>query len=362
MGPLTQERFGQKKEQEANEGNVSRKVYIIAEIGNTHEGSLGLAKCFVEAAARCGVDAVKFQTHIFEAESLPGAPNPPYFKDETRKEYLERTSFKLHQWKEIKRFAEDEYGLEFFSSCFSLEAVDLLEKVGVRTYKIPSGEVTNLPLLIKVAKTGKRVFLSSGMSNWGELDEAVKVLRGHGCNDLTVFQCTSRYPCPLEAAGLNIIHEMRERYGCAVGFSDHTLGLGVSIAAVALGACAVEKHFTLSKKMYGPDAGFSATPRELKTLVEGIRAAEEAIGTKVDKEAVCASLGAMKIVFEKSIVAAEDIPAGTVLKERHLAYKKPGDGIPASEFRRLIGKKLLKAVERNVKIEWKVVEGPEKAL
>ena len=149
-------------------------IYIIAEIGNTHEGSLGLAKCFIKSAADCGVDAVKFQTHIFDAESLPDAPNPPYFKDETRKEYFDRTGFDIDEWTELKRYTENECGIDFFSSPFSLEAVDLLEEVGVGVYKIPSGEVTNLPLLKKIAETGKKVILSSGMSVWIELDNAVK--------------------------------------------------------------------------------------------------------------------------------------------------------------------------------------------
>jgi N,N'-diacetyllegionaminate synthase len=136
-----------------------KKTYIIAEIGNTHEGSLGLAKCFIKVAAECGVDAVKMQTHIFEVESLPDAPNPPYFKDETRKEYFERTAFTLEQWKELKRYAEQDLKIDFFSSPFSLEAVDLLEAVGMNTYKIASGEVNNIPLLEKIAKTGKRVLI-----------------------------------------------------------------------------------------------------------------------------------------------------------------------------------------------------------
>jgi sialic acid synthase SpsE len=335
--------------------NEAKQVLIIAEIGNTHEGSVGLAKCFIEAAAKCGVNAVKFQTHIFDAESLPDAPNPPYFKDETRKQYLERTAFRLDQWKEIKRFAEEEWGIEFFSSCFSLEAVDLLEAVGVETYKIPSGEVTNTPLLIKVAKTGKKVFLSSGMSNWQELDEAVKALKDHGNHDLTLFQCTSQYPCPPEAAGINVIHEMRERYGLPIGFSDHTRGPGIAIAAVATGACAVEKHFALSRRMYGPDARFSATPREFRAMVKGIRAVEKTMSTKVDKDAFQPSLVEMKGVFEKSIVAACDIQAGTVIEERHLAFKKPGVGIPAKEFQRILGTRLLQKVSMNTRLEWNMI-------
>lgn len=325
---------------------------IIAEIGNTHEGSFGLAKCFIKAADQCGVDAVKFQTHIFEAESLPDAPNPPYFKDETRKEYFERTGFDLEQWRELKRFADEECGVEFLSSPFSLEAVDLLEQVGIKTYKIPSGEVSNLPLLIRIAKTGKRVLLSSGMSSWAELGEAVKTLKDNGCNDLILLQCTSEYPCPPENAGLNIMQEMKERYNLPVGFSDHTLGIAVPIAAVCLGACVIEKHFTLSKLMYGPDARFSANPEEMKVLVENIRAVEKMLGNKIDKDVKAATLSQMKTTFEKSIVAACNIPADTIIEGRHLAYKKPGDGIPARMFQEILGKKTMNNIPANTKLEW----------
>jgi sialic acid synthase SpsE len=229
-------------------------VYIIAEIGNTHEGSLGLAKCFIKAAAECGVDCVKFQTHIFDAESLPNAPNPPYFKDETRKEYFDRTAFSKKDWIELKRYCEEECKKDFISSPFSLEAVDLLNEVGIKSFKIPSGEVTNLPLLERVAQTGKQVILSSGMNTWEEMDEAVQALSDNGCKDLIMLQCTSEYPCPPENAGLNIMLEMKEKYNVPVGFSDHTLGSAVPITAVVMGAVLIEKHFTLSQLAYGSDA------------------------------------------------------------------------------------------------------------
>ena len=179
---------------------------IIAEIGNTHEGSVGLAKQFIRAAADCGVDAVKFQTHIFEAESLPSAPNPPYFTDESRKEYFERTAFSIDQYKTLKKYAEQDCGLEFISSPFSIEAVDLLVELDVKTLKIPSGEVNNTPMLHHIVKvTDARIILSSGMSSWAELDEAVKIINGN--NDLIILQCTSEYPCLPENSGLNLIIE-----------------------------------------------------------------------------------------------------------------------------------------------------------
>lgn len=313
-------------------------TYIIAEIGNTHEGSVGLAKQFIRAAAECGVDAVKFQTHIFEAESLPNAPNPPYFKDETRKQYFERTAFNLEQYITLKEFAEKECGVDFFSSPFSIEAVDLLLSAGIKTFKIPSGEVSNIPLLEYLADKADWVILSSGMSSWEELDSAVAVLKGK-CK-LTVLQCTSEYPCLPQNAGLNVMLEIKERYQVPVGFSDHTLGVGVPVAAVVLGATLVEKHFTLSKLMYGSDAKNSTEPHEFKQLVQDIRAVELAISHKINKDEKVNSLKEMKTIFEKSIVSARDLKSGEVITFSDLAYKKPGNGIPAATYQNILGKQL----------------------
>ena len=332
--------------------NRKSRVTIIAEIGNSHEGSLGLAKCFIRVAADCGVDIVKFQTHIFEAESLPSAPNPPYFSRETRKEYFERTAFSLAQWKELKDYAEEVCGVEFLSSPFSLEAVELLEKVGVSAYKVPSGEVSNQPLLIKIASTKKKVFLSSGMSTMTELDEAVDILQKNGCCGIIILQCTSKYPCPPENAGLNVLEELRNRYNLPVGFSDHTLGIAIPIAAVCLGACVIEKHFTLSRAMYGSDAKNATEPDEFKCMVDEIHSVEKALKSHIDKDEIARTLVEMKRIFEKSIVAASDLPRGTILEEKHLTYKKPGDGIPARMFRQVIGKELVQDISKNSKVEW----------
>jgi len=327
-----------------------RRAYIIAEIGNTHEGSVGLAKQFIKSAADCGVDAVKFQTHIFEAESLPSAPNPPYFKDETRKEYFERTAFSIQEFKILKEFAEKECKVDFFSSPFSLEAVDYLEEVGVSTFKIPSGEVSNIPLLERINKTGKKVILSSGMSSWEELDRAVEVFKDR--DKLTVLQCTSEYPCKPENSGLNIMLEIRNRYNCKVGFSDHTLGIGVPLTAVVLGADVIEKHFTLSKLMYGSDAKNSTEPEEFKNMVDNIRAGELALFSKVDKNEITSKLGEMKYIFEKSIVSSKELKVGHVITEEDLAYKKPGDGIPARAYKEIIGKTVIARIPANEKIDY----------
>lgn len=329
-----------------------KQTYIIAEIGNTHEGSIGLAKCFIRAAADCGVNGVKFQTHIFEGESLPDAPNPPYFQEESRSEYFDRTSFNRENYLSLKRYAEVECKVDFISSPFSLEAVDLLEDIGLNIYKIPSGEVTNLPLLEKVARLGKKILLSSGMSSWNDLDLAIKTLQDEGCHDIILMQCTSQYPCPPEQSGLNVLDEMRERYNLQVGYSDHTLGLAVPIAAVVKGACVIEKHFTLSKKMYGSDAKHSMEPQEFNNLVDEIRAVDIALNNKLDKDIKAAELADFKHIFEKSIVSAKALPKGSVLSLDDLSFKKPGGGISAQLTKKLIGKKLTRDIAINHKFSW----------
>jgi N,N'-diacetyllegionaminate synthase len=330
------------------------KTYIIAEIGNTHEGSLALAKNFIKAAAECGVNAVKMQTHIFESESLENASNPPYFNSETRKEYFERTSFTPNQWKELKTYSEKYLKIDFFSSPFSLEAVEMLEKIGLKTYKIASGEVSNIPLLEKIGKTKKRVILSSGMSSWRELDKAVETLKINGCKDLIVLQCTSEYPCKPKNAGLNVLDEIKNRYKkIKIGYSDHTMGFAVPLAAVTKGATVIEKHFTLSRKMYGSDAINATEPKEFKELVKEIRNLDIALKYKIHKDIKAKTLKNMKIIFEKSIVSSRPLKKNYIIKLKDLSFKKPGDGIPAKNFKKIIGKKLNKNIKKDYKFKLK---------
>jgi N-acetylneuraminate synthase len=223
------------------------------------------------------------------------------------------------------------------SSPFSIEAVELLEAVGMTRYKIPSGEVTNIPLLEIVATTGKPVILSSGMSSWSELDTAVNtILRRH--DRLTVLQCTSEYPCPYEEVGLNVMLEMRDRYRTQVGLSDHTLTPYASHTAVALGASVIEKHFSFSRLMYGSDAQHSLEPAEFADLVQGIRAVELMLHSRIDKDALAGKMVGMKQIFEKSVVSVRDIPEGTQITTDMIAVKKPGTGIPARQFSEVVGK------------------------
>lgn len=315
-------------------------VFVIAEVGSVHDGSFGNAQHLIDAAAECGVDAVKFQTHIADAETTRDAPMPPYFKGEPRFDYFKRTSFSLEQWRALKERC-DARGTVFLSSPFSEEAVDLLEAVGVSQYKIPSGEVTNLPLLEKIARLRKPVLLSSGMSSWAELDTAVATIRRYH-DQITVLQCTSEYPCPYEQVGLNVMTEMQARYGLPVGLSDHTVTVYASLAAVTLGATVIERHFTFSRKMYGSDARHSLEPHELLDLVRGIRAIETMRASGVEK--TTERVREMKRIFEKSLVAAADISAGTMLTRQLVGIKKPGTGIPAARLDEFLNRRLAQPV------------------
>ena len=303
-----------------------------------HDGSLGTAIRLAEVAAECGADAVKFQLHDADAETTRDAPPPPYFAGEARWDYFRRTAFDDEQWSTLKR-ACDEAGIEFLCSVFSVEAVERLERLGVSRYKIGSGEVTNLELVRRVAATGKPVLLTSGMSSWRELDAAVAAA-GH---DVTVLQCTSEYPTPPEHVGLNVLAQLRERYGRPVGLSDHSLGNYAAFAAVALGALVVEKHFTLSKHAYGPDAALALEPDELEELVEGVREIATMLAHPVDKDDL-RPFAEMKRVFEKSVVTVADIPAGATIERRMLSAKKPGTGIPAARIHEVVGRSTRAAI------------------
>jgi len=220
-------------------------------------------------------------------------------------------------------------------------------------YKIASGEVNNIPLLEKIAKTKKSVLLSSGMSSWTEIDEAVQTLQLNGCEDLTVLQCTSEYPCPPEQSGLNVLDELKLRYkNIKIGYSDHTMGVAIPLAAVVKGATVIEKHFTLSQKMYGSDAMNSIEPEDFKRLVDEIRQIQIALSHNVDKDQKVRSLKDMKKTFEKSIVSRRSIKRLEIINERDLAFKKPGDGIPARDYNKILGKRIKKYVDKDYQFTW----------
>lgn len=338
---------------ENREIEPGQPCFIIAEIGMNHDGSFGQAKAFIEAAGQAGADAVKFQTHLAEEETLKDAPAPSYFTNEPRYEYFKRTAFNKTQLIKLKQHAESK-GMIFLSSPFSVAAVDLLESINISAYKIPSGEVTNIPFLEHIAKTTKPIILSSGMSTLDEIEKALSILREHN-NQIILMQCTSKYPCPYEEVGLNLIEEFREKYDLPIGLSDHTLTIYTSIAAVVLGACVVERHFTTSKKLYGPDAKYSLEPDEFKSLVEGIRVIEASLSHPVNKDDV-AKFKRMRETFQKSIVSVVDIPKDTPIKPEMIAIKKPGTGLEPEYFRRIIGKVTIRDIAKDSLIEKKDIQ------
>ncbi|MGH3896890.1 MAG: N-acetylneuraminate synthase family protein [Pseudonocardiaceae bacterium] len=263
--------------------------------------------------------------------------------DDTRYEYWKRMEFTAQAWTGLRRHAEDR-GLAFLSSPFSLEAVDLLRRVGVAAWKVASGEVANPLLLDAVAQTGAPVLLSSGMSGWAELDGAVERLRGAGAGPLAVLQCTSAYPVPPERVGLNVLGEIRERYGCATGLSDHSGTIFPSLAAVALGGRVIEVHVALSREMFGPDVAASVTSSELRLLVDGVRYVGTALTAPVDKNEVATELAPMRALFGRSLVARHPLPSGHVLAASDLIAKKPAGGIPPARLETLVGRRLRRAL------------------
>ncbi len=319
-------------------------IFLIAEVGNAHDGSLGMAHAYIDAAAAAGVDAVKFQTHIAEAESSAYEPFRVKFSfaDATRFDYWKRMEFSPEQWAGLKKHCEEK-GVEFISSPFSCAAVDLLETLDVQRYKIGSGEVSNLLMLEKIARTGKPMLLSSGMSSLTELDETVTFLKPFG-NDLSLLQCTTAYPTLPRQWGLNVISVLKERYRLPVGFSDHSGEIFACLAAASLGAAILEFHIVFDKQMFGPDAPASLTPAQVKTLVQGVRQIESAFAQTVDKQDN-ASFLSLKNIFEKSLAVNRDLPEGHVLVVEDLEAKKPkGYGIPANRFREVLGKKLVRSL------------------
>lgn len=329
---------------------------IIAEVAQAHDGSLGMAHAYIDAAAKAGADAVKFQTHIASEESTPAEPWRVKFshQDATRYDYWKRMEFAPDQWKGLHDHAR-ESGLKFYSSPFSVAAVVLLEMIGVDGWKIASGEVSNLQMLEAMQSSGLPVLLSSGMSSWSELDKAVQCIKDLGM-ELTVFQCTSKYPTPPEDVGLNLLGEFRGRYDCHVGLSDHSGVMFPGLTAAMLGADALEVHVTMSREMFGPDVPASLTTKELTQLVDGVRFVEAMMRNPVDKDHMANELTGMRKLFSKSAVAKRSLEAGAELALDDLIPKKPGTGIPADRIPQLCGMRLKSAIQQDQVIEYQHLE------
>ncbi|WP_235299274.1 N-acetylneuraminate synthase family protein [Portibacter marinus] len=323
------------------------KTFIIAEIAQAHDGSLGILHSYIDAISETGVDAVKFQTHIAEAESSIYEPFRVNFsyEDKTRFDYWKRMGFSFEQWFEIKNHCE-KVGLEFISSPFSQEAVDLLEKLNVKRYKVGSGEISNFLILEKIARTNKEVILSSGMSSFEELDRAIEHLEKHH-NKISVLQCTTAYPTPYERLGLNIITELKKRYpNYKIGLSEHTGDIYAGVAGVALGAEILEFHAVFDKRMFGPDSTSSLTIDQISTLVSGVRSIEKSLNNPIDKNDL-KPFTKLKDIFEKTLAVNKDLEVGHQLKFEDLEAKKPsGRGIGANRYEEVIGRRISKSLNK----------------
>jgi N,N'-diacetyllegionaminate synthase len=328
----------------------AHRCLVVGEVAQAHDGSLGFAHAFIDAIARTGADAVKFQTHIASAESTPAEPWRVRFspREETRYEYWRRVEFSEDEWRGLKAHA-DQRGLAFLSSPFSLEAVDLLDRVGVPAWKVASGESGNVPMLDRMLQTRRPILLSSGMSPLVETDAAVARVQAQQV-PVAVLQCTSAYPCGPDRVGLNLLPLFRDRYGCGVGLSDHSGTMYPGLAAAALGCDVLEVHVSLSREMFGPDVAASVTTSELRQLVDGVRFIEQILANPVDKDRAAAELAPMRSLFTKSVVARGDLPAGTVLTPELLALKKPGTGLPPARLSDLLGRRLARPVRSDAQL------------
>ncbi|MGL5053240.1 MAG: N-acetylneuraminate synthase [Cetobacterium sp.] len=321
-----------------------KSIFILVEAGVNHNGSIENAKLMVDVAKNTGADAVKFQT--FKAEKLVSkfAEKADYQKtntgnSETQLEMIKKLELSFEDFRELKDYCEKQEIL-FLSTPFDFESIDFLKELGMEIWKIPSGEITNLPYLRRVAKVAKKIIMSTGMCEISEIEDALKVLRDAGASDISILHCNTEYPTPMKDVNLLAMQGLKERFNVEVGYSDHTLGIEVPIAAAALGAEIIEKHFTLDKSMPGPDHVASLDPIELKAMVKAIRNIEIALGSK-EKFASESELK-NKSIARKSIVAQRNIKVGEVLTEENLTVKRPGNGISPMKWDGILGQKAIR--------------------
>ena len=326
---------------------------IIAEIAQYHDGSLGRAHAMIDALADTGVSAVKFQTHIAEYESSIYEPWRIKFsyQDETRYDYWKRMEFSKAAWIELKTHAEERC-LEFISSPFSLEGAEMLEDIGISTWKLASGEIGNKLLTSFLLSTHKPIICSSGMSTWSELDDFVSEAKARKI-DLTILQCTSKYPTAPRDVGLNNITAIADRYQVKSGLSDHSGTIYPALAATVLGAACIEVHACMSRQDYGPDVSSSLTIEQIRDMCNGIHMIEEMLSHPVDKDMMADELDIMRKTFTKSLCVARDSAPGTVLTREDLIALKPLRGITVSELDNVIGKKIVNRLEKYEVIQWK---------
>ena len=327
--------------------------FVIAEVAQSHDGSLGQAMAFIEVAAECGVQAVKFQTHIAAAESTPREPwrIPFSCQDASRYDYWRRMEFSFDQWSLLKEHAE-RHGLVFLSSPFSVRACEWLQKLDIAAWKVASGEVGNREIVEWIGATGKPVLLSGGLTDAGRLLTVARTLEADG-SPVALLHCTSRYPTPPEEVGMNCFVDLMERAAPrAVGLSDHSASTVPAVVAAYLGASIIEVHLTLHPRMFGPDVAASLTPDGLRSLVDGVRFAGTMRNRPVAADRRLDGLGYDPAIFGRSVVTVRPLPAGHRLTREDLAYKKPGGGLAYDDLERLVGRTLIRPLDPDHPLEW----------
>jgi len=335
-------------------------VFIVAEAGVNHNGDPALARRLVDAAAGCGADAVKFQTFTVDALLTQGAPKAGYQVEttgagESQREMLARLELGTERLAELRDRAAKR-GLVFFSAPFDEASADALEALDVALFKVPSGEITNLPLLRHMAAKGRPIILSTGMADMEEVDRAVAAIRAAGDPPLALLHCLSAYPAPVGEVNLRAMDSLASRFGCSAGFSDHTLGIEIAVAAAARGAAIIEKHLTLDKTLPGPDHRASLDPAEFGAMVKAIRAVESALGDGIKRP--MPSEADTRRVARKSLVAARALRAGERLAAGDLASKRPGTGISPADLPRVLGLRLTRDLAADEVIRWEALGTP----
>lgn len=328
------------------------RTLIIAEAGVNHNGSISMAKKLIRAAKSSGADIVKFQTANVDSLVSESAAMAEYQRrntgqEKSQKEMLKKLLLKFEDFEDLASYCM-EVGIKFLSTPFDIESVRFLDKLQ-DIWKIPSGEITNYPYLVEIGRTKKDVILSTGMSDLHEIHDAVDVLKSNGTKNITLLHCTTEYPAPIEEINLNVMETLRKEFGCPVGYSDHTQGIEIDLAAVAMGATIIEKHFTLDRSLPGPDHKASLEPDELKAMVSGIRKVELARGTGVKRPT--ASERKNRDIARKSIVAAKAIKQGEIFTTDNLTTKRPGSGVSPMRWNEVLGERAVRCFEEDELIE-----------
>ena len=319
----------------------SNKVFIIAEAGVNHNGSIEKALKLVDIAKKAGADAVKFQSFIASEEISSFAPKAKYQMsttnpNESQLDMIKKLEFSIKEQKKIKSYC-NKLKIEFISSPFDIKSINILKKLKIKTVKIPSPEINNLPYLVEISKKFSKIILSTGMSTMKEICTAIKILKKNKKKDISILHCISSYPTKLEDLNLNAIHTLKNKFNNIIGFSDHSLGLEGSLLAVAVGARIIEKHFTINRNLNGPDHKVSLSPKQLNELIKKIRQVEKILGSGIKKPQQ-SEIENIKVV-RKSLVARENIKIGNKFTKKNITTKRPGTGISPMKWKSIIGKK-----------------------